>query len=77
MKGSSLGNDVLEKVSDIIQIPRKKVMDMEINDLIFHIEVLTMPIKGLAMFEDENESDVASSIEMIEYLKEQLNNRTK
>jgi hypothetical protein len=73
MKGEILDNDLLEEVSDIIQIPKVRLKGMEVKDIIYHVKVLTIPINDLSVYEDENEIDTERSREILNYLNERIN----
>ncbi len=68
MIGKDLDKEMITKISEIIGIEESKIVVMEIDDIKFYLSALTTKISSLEDFEDENEIDYSTGLEILESL---------
>jgi len=68
MIGKDLDKEMIAKISEIIGIEKSKIVVMEIDDIKFYLSALTTKISSLEDFEDENEIDYSTGLELLEVL---------
>jgi hypothetical protein len=68
MIGKDLDKEMITKISEMTGIEVSKLTVMKIDDIKFYISVLTVKIVSLEDFEDENEIDYSTGLEILESL---------
>jgi hypothetical protein len=68
MTGKDLDNEMISKISEIIGVEKSKIKVMSFDDIRFYLLTLNTKINSLEDFEDENEIDYSTGLEILESL---------
>jgi hypothetical protein len=77
MIGKDLDKEMITKISEMTGIEKSKLTVMDIDNIKFYISVLTVKISSLEDFEDENEIDYSTGLELLGVLENFENNNKK
>jgi hypothetical protein len=72
MRGNIFNNELLEEVVDIVQIPKSIIKEMRVEDIIYNIHTLIIPIDDISELNDCEIESNEKSREVLNLLEEQI-----